>query len=332
MGTVTSAPAGIDCGAVCSASFLDGTTVTLTATPDADSLFDGWSGDADCTDGTVAMTSNRTCTSTFTPKPVPTETLTVSRVGIGSGTVTSTPAGIDCGITCSAKFGTGTTVALTALPVGSSVFTGWTGDADCTDDSVTMSTGRTCIANFGPAPDGRGDTIRYDVVNGGATLSSENAARVGAVLVPRTTHDWSPGWTIKTADFNGDGRTDLFFYDQATGVWFKGISDGAFGFSYSDGRWSPGWSVAIVELNGDGRSDVFLLSSTTGAWFRGTSTGDGTGDFSYVGGSWSVGWQVHPVELNGDGLTDLVLYDPVGGQWFRVVNDGAGGFTYTAGA
>ena len=151
-GTVTSAPAGVDCGAVCAASFLDGTAVTLTATPDANSLFDAWSGDADCTDGSVSMTANRSCAATFTPKPVPTETLSVSRIGIGSGTVTSAPAGIDCGAVCTTKFDTGTVVTLTALPIGTSVFTGWSGDDDCADGSVAMSAGRACTASFGPAP------------------------------------------------------------------------------------------------------------------------------------------------------------------------------------
>lgn len=51
-GTVKSTPAGIDCGATCNANFNYGTLVTLTPTPDAGSLFTGWtgacSGNGDC--------------------------------------------------------------------------------------------------------------------------------------------------------------------------------------------------------------------------------------------------------------------------------------------
>jgi hypothetical protein len=43
-GTVTSEPAGIDCGATCTADFLEGTLVTLTATPATGYTFAGWSG------------------------------------------------------------------------------------------------------------------------------------------------------------------------------------------------------------------------------------------------------------------------------------------------
>jgi hypothetical protein len=44
-GVVRSAPSGITCPPTCSASFQPGTNVTLTATPDSRSLFDGWADD-----------------------------------------------------------------------------------------------------------------------------------------------------------------------------------------------------------------------------------------------------------------------------------------------
>ena len=66
-GTVTSAPAGIACGVDCSEDFDDGTSVTLTAVPDAGSLFVTWigggcSGTGTCT---VIMTSATGVTAMF---------------------------------------------------------------------------------------------------------------------------------------------------------------------------------------------------------------------------------------------------------------------------
>src|SRR5207247_4912974 len=97
-GTVTSTPIGITCGTSCSASYASGTLVTLTAAPDAGSVFTGWSGGACTGTGpcTVTLTAATTVTATFTP----TFTLTVSKAGTGSGTVTSTPTGIACGTDC----------------------------------------------------------------------------------------------------------------------------------------------------------------------------------------------------------------------------------------
>ncbi|HEY2772678.1 MAG TPA: M12 family metallo-peptidase [Candidatus Binatia bacterium] len=64
-GAVTSSPAGIDCGSACRSYFNGGSTVTLTATPDAFSRFAGWSGDADCSDGVVILGAGAHCTATF---------------------------------------------------------------------------------------------------------------------------------------------------------------------------------------------------------------------------------------------------------------------------
>jgi len=78
--------------------------------------------------------------------------LTVSKAGTGSGSVTSSPAGIDCGTTCSASYPEGTAVSMTATPASGSVFGGWsgacTGTGSCT---VTMSEARTLTATFSPA-------------------------------------------------------------------------------------------------------------------------------------------------------------------------------------
>ena len=75
--------------------------------------------------------------------------LTVSKTGAGSGTVTSNPAGISCGVTCSAAFATGTMVTLTAAPAAGSTFTGWSGSCTGTGAcTVTMSAARAVTASF----------------------------------------------------------------------------------------------------------------------------------------------------------------------------------------
>jgi hypothetical protein len=74
--------------------------------------------------------------------------LTLTLAGTGSGTVTSVPAGIDCGSTCSNSFVTGTLVTLSATADAGSVFVSGSGDTDCEDGVVTMITPISCIATF----------------------------------------------------------------------------------------------------------------------------------------------------------------------------------------
>ncbi|HME41928.1 MAG TPA: C1 family peptidase, partial [Syntrophorhabdales bacterium] len=66
-GTVSSYPTGISCGATCSAQFVPGTQVTLTATPDANSTFGGWSGGPCSGVGTCTMNmdASKSVTATF---------------------------------------------------------------------------------------------------------------------------------------------------------------------------------------------------------------------------------------------------------------------------
>jgi hypothetical protein len=70
IGTVTSVPGGINCGATCSTTFAYGQVVALTATPSVGSAFAGWSGDADCIDGNVTMSVAHNCIARFTVPPV----------------------------------------------------------------------------------------------------------------------------------------------------------------------------------------------------------------------------------------------------------------------
>jgi hypothetical protein len=146
-GTVTSSPAGIDCGSTCTKSFAKNTVVTLTPTPAADSAFTGWSGSCSGTGPcTVTMDQARSVTANF---DVVTHTLTVARNGTGSGTVASSPAGINCGATCSAGYTQGTMVTLTPTPAAGSTFAGWSGDCTGTGPcTVTMSQARSVTATF----------------------------------------------------------------------------------------------------------------------------------------------------------------------------------------
>jgi Divergent InlB B-repeat domain/Putative Ig domain len=164
-GTVTSSPSGINCGTTCSRSFSGGTTVTLTAVPASGSVFAGWSGGCTGTGScSVQINNNMTVTAAFStsaepPPPPPSSgafTLTVTKVqNGGTGNVTSTPAGIDCGATCTASFSSGTSITLVASP-STGRFASWTGGpcAGSTNPSCrfTLGANTTATASFASQP------------------------------------------------------------------------------------------------------------------------------------------------------------------------------------
>ncbi|MDX2003896.1 MAG: hypothetical protein SFU83_01345 [Meiothermus sp.] len=155
-GTISSNPAGINCGSTCTFTFADGASVTLTPTPAAGSVFAGWGGACTGTGAcTVTMSAAQSVSATFNTGP--TQSLAVSKAGNGTGTVISNPAGVDCGATCASSFAQGSTVTLTATPAGGSSFTGWSGACSGTGTcSVTMDAAKSVTATFtGPnAPTG----------------------------------------------------------------------------------------------------------------------------------------------------------------------------------
>ena len=132
-GTGTVSGSGIDCGPTCAASYPQGTSVSVAATPSADSSFVGWGGACSGTGScTVRMDAAASVTASFDLKPPPPPnkvTLTVKKVGAGSGYVGGA-GGIDCGPNCSADVVPGTKIALVASAGAGSRFAGWSA-MDC---------------------------------------------------------------------------------------------------------------------------------------------------------------------------------------------------------
>lgn len=92
-------------------------------------------------------------TGSFTYTTPPKEILTVHKSGTGSGKVTSSPAGISCGATCSVGFLQGTAVTLTAKAASGSTFSGWSGA--CTGKTackVTVNAATSVTARFTGKP------------------------------------------------------------------------------------------------------------------------------------------------------------------------------------
>ena len=67
--------------------------------------------------------------------------LRVMKKGLGMGTITSSPAGINCGSDCDETYALGTVVTLTATPAAGSTFAGWELDGTGTTNRVVTISG-----------------------------------------------------------------------------------------------------------------------------------------------------------------------------------------------
>ena len=217
-GTVTSQPAGIDCGSTCTATYAEDTMVTLTATPATDSTFNSWSGACSGTVNTctVRMDYGKNVVAVFNAY-LP---LTVTRSGTGTGTVTSSPSGINCGATCTYTYPEYTWVTLSAIPDSNSTFTNWSGDCTGTSCQVQMNAAKTVngvytdIPPYGSVQINAGTAYSNDTsVN--LTLSATDPG--GEVKEMRFSNDntnWSAWEAYKTAKtwnlVPGDGQKSVY--------------------------------------------------------------------------------------------------------------------------
>ena len=203
-GGVTSAPGGIDCGLRCVSTFLDGTSVTLTATPANGSAFVQWGGDCNATtlSTTIGLTAARSCTAQFEPLFV----LSVTRSGAGNGAVVGTAAGIDCGSTCSAEVLSGTTVSLTATAASGSSFAGWSGNCSGSAATVTiaMSAARTCNAQFDVLPPGQMQ-FALSVVKSGDGSGAVTSAPAGINCGGACSANFNQGTNVTLSAFPAAG-------------------------------------------------------------------------------------------------------------------------------
>ena len=157
-GTVVSADHKIDCGSTCSASFLEGSVVALTALPSSDSTFAGWSGGG-CSGAApvckVAIGSTQNVTASFSASSPLRDKLTISVTGAASGTVTSADGEIDCSSMCSASYPAGSVVTLTETPSSGATSGGWSGGG-CSGTgpscAVTMNANQAVTLAFNAAP------------------------------------------------------------------------------------------------------------------------------------------------------------------------------------
>ncbi len=133
--------------------------------------------------------------------------------------------------------------------------------------------------------------------------STSSAARVANIVFTKSAINDS-----KTADFDGDGRSDIACYYPLGGNWYV--------FKSGEGFWNTtfgyeGTLPVSGDFDGDGKGDIGCYYPPGGNWYLYQSTDGFTStQFGYAGTIPVVG------DFDGDGKSDIGCYYPPGGNWY----------------
>ena len=175
--------------------------------------------------------------------------LTVTKAGTGSGTVTSEPAGIDCGSDCSEEYGHGTVVKLTGTPdIGSEpvewdVCPGTVNEAgQCV---VTVDAAKEAVASF-ELETPSGECTGSDIVSEGPTLQELGQAAT-----------WIPG-------FQGPGGACFEKGSEPT-VEYLTVGDAGFGAWDFNGPDETPFDTSRAFTAADGAPDATQIENAESA-------------------------------------------------------------------
>ncbi len=182
-------------------SYQAGTSVSLTANPDADYKFTGWSGDLSGSTNplTVLMDKNLNVTANFTLVSYSLSTTA------NNGTISMDPLG--------GTYNSGTTVTLSAVPATGYMFTGWSGDLTGTTNPATIviDKNKSVTASF--------TAITYSLTttatNGSVSLnpagdSYNSGSQVKLTAIPDSNYEFL-GWS---GDLSGDENPTTIIMNQ----------------------------------------------------------------------------------------------------------------------
>lgn len=330
-------------------TYLGGTVVTLTATANTGSMFTGWTGDVDCSDGIVVMDRAKTCTATFS---LATYVLTVSKTGTGNGSVIA--EGLTLSLNSSlatAQYAIGTMVTLVATGDSESVFTGWTGACNGTGDcKVTMNEAKSVKAAFVPAA-----SAKNIVVTSGKGHNRASSIRIfsSSYTLAQEFIPFGRGYKadipVAAADINGDGIDEIIaaygaddklksvvtIFDRS-GKKLPKASFQAFSNSIRQGA-----SIAAGDLDGDGSAEIIVGTGPSPAnkaelrvfAYRNGAIAD-TGIYIMPFKS-KYGVTLAAGDIDGDGKDEILVApgpDPAAAAEVRILKvDTTGGFGYWKG-
>jgi len=171
-----------------------------------------------------------------------------------------------------------------------------------------------------------GADFDFELKSSNANDSFQKTVGTGSFAGRKTFNAAGASGGVQSADFNGDGKLDLFIGSNGSYSFFEGNGDGNFQaaktFSITDGLADP----VFADFNGDGKIDLATAIFGSSPTAMGVAIGNGDGSFQAVktqGLSFDP-YSIRSGDINGDGSKDIIIGGINAAEVY--LNDGAGNF------
>jgi hypothetical protein len=307
-------------------SYTQGQSVSITATPNSEYVFDNWSNGSTDNPLSITVNSDQTVTANFIKKKY---LLTINIQGEGTVTEEIISAG-----KTTTEYNSGSIIRLTAVPSSEWTFVDWSGSVTSTENSIELTVDESKNVNV--------KFMRYFNYNVPSHEWKHNIQPwIDLFLV--TSDDESRIYTSNTgvayADFNEDGYLDI--------LTLQGVPDGEFGkhnmfINNGDDTFTKDNSLLtnpdfeahgprktiVGDFNGDNKPDVVRIGGGHDTLENSNILMSGTDNYTFSFIDVVPESQYHGFasgDLDNDGDLDLFFGQPESGF---AMNDGSGNFTW----
>ncbi|MEI6206852.1 MAG: cellulase family glycosylhydrolase [Desulfuromonadales bacterium] len=155
-------------------------------------------------------------------------------------------------------------------------------------------------------------------------MASPTAVKSGAVIYTESNINWK---IVATGDINGDGRSDLIWWNKLTGQVYAmllngtSLAGGALIYAEPNTAWKI---VAAADFDGNGKTELLWWNSTTGQVALGQTNGTSASTAGIVYTESNTDWRIAGAgDLDGDGKADIIWHNRTTGQVYGMQTNGS---------
>ncbi|MEI6208009.1 MAG: FG-GAP-like repeat-containing protein [Desulfuromonadales bacterium] len=155
-------------------------------------------------------------------------------------------------------------------------------------------------------------------------MATPTTVKSGAVIYTESNTNWK---IVATGDLNGDGKTDLIWWNKTTGqvsvLLVNGTTVTAGGQIYTEPNTS--WKiVAAADFNGNGKVELLWWNSSTGQVALGQTNGTSASTAGIIWYEPDTNWRIAGAgDLDGDGKADIIWHNRTTGQVYGMQTNGS---------